>query len=182
MLINHYKAISQKSLEAVRILSENPDSLLQLTKSHNFAQDFEDLLAAIEERPEAEILRLAVNEYNFALHAAASARYRHASISLRLFFELASASIHFSAYEINLRKWLNNSGDINWTRLTDPEKGLFAKPFIEAFHPGMETSARQYSALAGKVYRECSEYVHGNRHTHEAVEETLIFNETSFHE
>jgi hypothetical protein len=72
-------------------------------------------------------MRLAIREYQFALFAAAGGTYRHASISLRLFFELALATVHFSAYEIKLRKWLSNSGDIVWAALIDSDNGVYAK-------------------------------------------------------
>jgi len=141
-------------------------ALAEFTKSHNFVSDFELLLAVIKGRPEAQVLELAIREYQFALYAAASGRYRHAHISLRLFLELALTTINFSAHEIKLHKWLANSEDIVWAALVDPDNGVFASSFIAAFNPGLASDGKQYAAIAGQVYRECSEFVHGNLHTH----------------
>jgi hypothetical protein len=39
--------------------------------------------------------------------------------------------------------------------------------FLSAFHPDIAASGKQYRVMAAKVYRECSEFVHGNMHTHD---------------
>ncbi|MGJ5080663.1 hypothetical protein [Bradyrhizobium sp. HKCCYLS3013] len=161
-----YLVLIGRSVDCLIDLLDDREALEAFTRSHNFAADFELLLATIEERPEAEVMGLAIREYQFALYAIAAAKYRHATISLRLFFELSLSSIHFSANEFHLREWQVKKRDINWNALTDPSDGVFAHNFIEAFNPGMERLGKQYATLAGTVYRECSEYVHGNRHTY----------------
>lgn len=175
---DHYRSLLSKSTEAFEQLLTDQEAFSEFTKSNNFLNDFELLRLAIDSRPEAELFALGIREYQFALYAASTSMYRHASISLRLFLELSLATIHFSAHEIRLRKWLNNSGDINWSSLIHPEEGVFAKNFILAFNPGMEDLGKQYSTIAEKAYRECSEFVHGNSHTHSAAERPLGFDQS----
>lgn len=161
-----YLVLISRSFDCFNDLLGDNEALEAFTRSHNSSSDFELLLSAIDGRPEAEVMQLAIREYQFALYAAAAGKYRHATISLRLFLELALASVHFSAHELYLREWLVRKRDINWNALLDASAGVFAHNFIEIFNPGMEGMGKQYSTLAGTVYRECSEYVHGNRHTH----------------
>ncbi|NPU11796.1 hypothetical protein HL666_13575 [Bradyrhizobium sp. 83002] len=147
-------------------MASDEDALSSFNRSHNFMSDFELLHSTISARPEADVFLLAIREYHFSLCALASANYRHAFISLRLFFELSLASIQFSASELKLRLWLANRSDIVWSTLIHEDNGVFGAAFMSAFQPELSNSAKQYSALAQKAYRECSEHVHGNVHTH----------------
>lgn len=165
-VIAHYTSLIERSLHHFQTMSANEESIAAFTRSHNFITDFELLGEVIAARPEAKVLSLAVREYQFALYALAAANYRHAFISLRLFFELALSTVQFSASELKLRLWLANKADIVWSGLVHEEHGVYAKPFVSAFEPELAESSTQYSALAQKAYRECSEHVHGNAHTH----------------
>lgn len=174
---DHYRLLLDRSSQAFQDLASDQDAMLAFTKAHNFLSDYDTMHRAISSRPEAAVLELAVREYQFALFAACSGMYRHATISLRLFLELALASIQFSAYEIKLRQWLGNSSDINWDNLVNLENGVFSKPFVKAFFPELQDHGREYAALVNKTYRECSEFVHGNVHTHPDANLPLSFDQ-----
>jgi hypothetical protein len=114
---DHYRSLAAKGTAALEDLISEPEGSAAFAKAHNFLADFEALLAAIKQRPEAEIFALAIREYQFALFAASTSSYRHASISLRLFLELSLATILFSAHEIQLRKWRNSEAhDRVWSK------------------------------------------------------------------
>jgi hypothetical protein len=163
----HYRAVLQRNLEMLSALEADEPAFAEFTKVHNLVADAEKLSNLLDGRPERVLIDLAIREFNFALVAASSAHYRHAHISLRLFFELALTAVHFSAHEINLRRWIANSKDIIWSSLVDADEGVFAVNFVKAFGSGLEENAAQYRTMAEKVYRECSEFVHGNLHTHQ---------------
>lgn len=175
LVTDHYLGLLDKSKEVVQALAGDGDALTAFTRSHNFVADFELLHKCIEGRVEAKILALANREYQFALYALAAGTYRHAFISLRLFFELALATIFFSASEIKFRRWGNNAQDIVWSALIDKENGVYSIAFISAFDKELSSFGKQYAALAEKVYRECSEHVHGNLHTHPEDGSALSF-------
>ncbi len=120
-------------------------------------------------------MKAGLREYQFALLAVAQGQYRQSFMALRLFFELALASIHFSANEFNLRMWIQGSQDIIWQSLINADTGVLSKNFLKAFNPATSEHATQFRTLAEKVYRECSEYVHGNAHTHESLPEHIVF-------
>ncbi len=52
--------------------------------------------------------------------------------------------------------------DIIWNRLVDKEQGVFSTNFVSSFNEGLKSYGLQYGSLAQAVYRECSEFVHGN--------------------
>jgi len=165
----HYKALMARAGEALDKLVEDGERFPAFTAAHNFGTEFETLISAVKERPEAIIFDLALKEFHFSLYASSSGSYRHAHVGLRLFFELFCAGVLFSAYEIKLRSWLAGSegSDIKWSAISSPETGIFSTNFLNAFNPDISPSGKQYLAIATKAYRECSEFVHGNVHTHE---------------
>lgn len=178
--IEHYTSLIERSLHHFKTMSADEEALAAFTRSHNFTPDFELLREVIAGRPESKVLSLAVREYQFALYALAAANYRHAFISLRLFFELALSTVLFSASELKLRLWLANKSDIVWNALVHEEHGVYATSFVSAFEPELASSSKQYSTLAKKVYRECSEHVHGNANTHPESDAPIEFNKDSF--
>lgn len=134
--------------------------------SHNVLKDFEIMLQVIGGR-ERTIFMQACREYQYSLEAAIYGNYRHAFSSLRLAFELFVAAIYFSAHQMEMRLWLSGHDDLHWGMLNHQDKGLFSHTFIRAFNPELGQYRAQYMGLASTVYRECSEYVHGNPGTHE---------------
>jgi len=101
-------------------------------------------------------------------------------MALRLSFELALASIQFSANELNLRQWMQGGRDINWQSIISSDDGVFSINFVRAFNPSLAEDSRQYRTIAEKVYRECSEYVHGNALTHKHLSDKIEFVEDVF--
>lgn len=148
--------------------------------SHSFISDLEHWIIALSDRAETELLKSALREYEFALLAVVQGQYRQSFMALRLFLELALAAVHFSGNELQLRIWLRGGRDIGWKSLINIENGVFSKTFIDAFHDGLAEEGPRYGAIADSVYRECSEYVHGNAPTHELLPEKLIFVERVF--
>ena len=94
------------------------------------------------------------------------------------FFELSIATIDFSAHELRLRRWQAHLDDIIWAKLMDAETGIYSDSFLRSFSAELAPLGKQYSTLASKVYRECSEYVHGNLNTHPGPDTPLEFSET----
>lgn len=178
-VLEHYRTLINNSNT---VLSEMVEAkgLEALIASHNYLLDFDKLKMAIAGRPEAAVLESAVKEYQFALFALVSGQYRHAFGGLRLFFELMLATVHFSAHEIDYRMWAKDSKDINWSALKDPQNGVFATNFIRAFNPGFAEFGKQYLAIAEAVYRECSQYVHGNAGTHAVLPSDIEFQIEAF--
>lgn len=115
------------------------------------------------------MLKLALIEYQHALHADAFAQYRQANMSLRLFLELALGAVQFSAHEIDARLWLSGGKDNRWGEIVSEDTGVFSKRFCCAFFEELGEHIDQYRTMAKSLYRECSEYVHGNSYSYERI-------------
>lgn len=178
-VLEHYRGLFRNS-DTVMTEMVGANGVEALIVSHNYLLDFDAIKMAIAGRPEAAVLDSAVKEYQFALFALVSGQYRHAFGGLRLFFELMLSTVQFSAHEIDYRMWAKDSKDINWNSLKDPQNGVFATNFIRAFNPGFSDCGKQYSAIAEAVYRECSEFVHGNAGTHAILPADIAFQKEAF--
>jgi hypothetical protein len=176
----HYKALLGKQGELLAEMLGDAESLSSFTQSNDYGNDLEKLTASLGNRPEAIIWRLAGREYQFALTEAAVANYRHAYMALRLSMELSLGAIYFSAYEIKLRRWLSGTADILWEPIINKDEGIYSKNFITAFGPDFATDGAQYGTLVAVAYRECSEFVHGNLHTHVDPNEPMKFDKGAF--
>lgn len=174
-VIEYYKNLKKNADGVLEKIVEAQDAREALIAAHNYILDFDVIKMAIIGRPEVAVFETAVKEYQFALFALTLGQYRHAFGGLRLFFELMLATIQFSAHEIDYRMWLKDSKDINWSALKDAQSGVFSVNFIQAFNPDFSDSAKQYSAIAEKVYRECSEFVRGNAGTHSILPAEIKF-------
>lgn len=136
-----------------------------LARNHAFIHDLEVWLDVLKPRPEALILQEAIKEYQFALVALMQGSYRHGFMSLRLFMELTLVSVFLSADLVSLHEWLQRRADTKWSVLIDVENGLFSKRFAKAFFAELAPFAMSQKEMAEKVYRECSQFVHGNPET-----------------
>jgi hypothetical protein len=177
---DHYRRLIKHSGTIVEAMLADEEAVQAITVSHNYLLDFGLLKQAITNRPEKNVLDAAVKEYQLALFALASGQYRYAFAGLRLFFELMLATVQFSAREIDYRLWAKDSKDINWSALIDTQSGVFSRNFMQAFNPEFEDSLKQYSAISAAVYRECSEFVHGNAGTHTTLPTDIEFHRLTF--
>lgn len=179
-VIEHYRHLMENTRGVLETMAGVDRAREALIASHNHILDYDTLKMSIIDRPEAAVLDSAVKEYQLALFALASGQYRSAFGGLRLFFELMLATVLFSAHEIDYRMWAKDLKDINWGALKDSQVGVFSSSFIRAFNPAFVDNAKQYLAIAEVVYRECSEFVHGNAGTHASLPSDIAFQEEAF--
>lgn len=175
----HYRRLQAECSAVMAATFEADVNRLQAI-SHNFVAEMEEWLRVLASRPEAELFKAALREYQYSLLAVVQGQYRQAFMALRLSFELLLASVHFSANELALRMWFVGRKDIVWAAIASNETGVLSKQFVGAFFEDLAESAPAYLAMAEKVYRECSEYVHGNAQTHEELPEGIEFNSATF--
>lgn len=144
--------------------------------------DLSQCIEKVSNRPEHEVFELSIKEYQHALNAVCHGNYRQAFSSLRLALELWLAGISFSTTERELRAWKARKQDIVWGKLIDENNGILSKALISLFCPQLEQHAASYRVICEKIYRECSEYVHGNHHTHALLPQEISFNQLTFRE
>lgn len=142
----------------------------KLAKQHQDAHqrllEVERTFSAISDRREYRLFEMATRLLADGLCQIATANYQLAFYCLRSFLELSASGVRFSAFEYELREWECGRRDVSWTLLSGDETGFCSMNFANAFLPEIKDETRHYQGLARRVYRECSEYVHGNPATH----------------
>ncbi len=152
----------------------------QHSKSHSKVLDLEEWISVLSSRPEADLLKAGVQEYQFALLAVVQGQYRQAFMALRFFMELTLSAVYFSSNELELRLWLRGERDIFWEPLVNNDSGIFSKRFVRAFCEPLVDESLHYGVIARKLYRECSEYVHGKAQLQKNLPDTIEFNHDIF--
>lgn len=176
---DHYKELGQKCSEIMNVSLEE-SRLPSLSKNHATLFDFNKCIETLKERPEYDILEMALREYQMAILSINLGLYNQAFISLRFFFERTLVAILFSTKEIDLRLWLRGERDTYWQEIIDEDNGVFSHTFYRAFFPELKEESKHFWAMSQKVYRECSEYVHGNMAVQDKIPKALEFNEYLF--
>lgn len=150
--------------------------------SHAFIFDYTNWLEILEERFEHSIYKMAIREYQTALLSNTIGLYNQAFLGLRFFFERTLVAVLFSANEMDLRLWHRGERDTYWQEIIDENNGIFSNKFCRAFFPELKDERIHFQRIAQKVYRECSEYVHGNLGVQSKIPESLGFDEFLFNE
>ena len=180
-VIEHYKAIGTTSIEILNKSLQEEDIDL-LSSNHSFIYDFSIWLEVLKDRPEISILQNAIKEYQISILSNNMGLYQQAFMGLRFFLERTLVAILFSANEIELNLWKLGERDTYWSELMDDEKGIFSAKFCKAFFPELKDEITHFKAITKKVYRECSEYVHGNQSIFDKIPNELSYSVDVFHE
>ena len=151
------------------------DVRLALTKALASITGLEQILNSISNKQEYPVYIQALQEIQYSLLSVSIGNYRHAYSSLRLFFELCLAAVEFSTNLKYFRGWELSKEDIFWNRLSDDQDGVMSKNFCKLFFSELSDEAPRYRNLATTVYRECSEFVHGNPKATSTLPDTLQF-------
>lgn len=117
------------------------------------------------------MFELSLREYTLSLLFVASGLYKQAMASLRFSLEYTLFSIMLSSSELNYRLWKTHQKDECWAETIHAQTGVYGSVFIQAFAPELKNHGASLQTLARDVYRECSEYVHGN---YEVMQETPL--------
>ncbi|WP_099192683.1 hypothetical protein [Tepidibacter mesophilus] len=151
-----------------------------LSKSHYFGTEYEKWIDLITNRKENILYKSALNEYYMSNLALVQGNYRHAFVSLRFFIEQTLFGIQLSINEQELKMWLNRKKDMYWSSIVNEESGIFSKVYIDVFCPNLSRYADKYRNMAKQVYRNCSEYIHGNDIIDCRLPEKIQFDEMAF--
>lgn len=180
-VIEYYKTIGSTAINILDESLANEDIDL-LSSNHLFISDFSSWLDVLEDRPEISIFKNAIKEYQMSILSNNIGLYQQAFMGLRFFLERTLVAILFSANEIELNLWKLGERDTYWSELIDDNKGIFSDRFCKAFFPELKDEIKHFKAITIKVYRECSEYVHGNQIIIDKIPESMNYSIEIFHE
>jgi len=178
---DHYKELGKQATNVLEESLKNEDLDL-LSSNHSFLHDFASWIEVLKERPEKDILQNAIKEYQMALLSNTIGLYQQAFMGLRFFLERTLVALLFSANEIELNLWKIGERDTYWAELMDKDKGIFSHKFCKAFFPELKSEINHFNAITLKVYRECSEYVHGNQSVIGKIPNILDYSKDLFYE
>ena len=139
--------------------SEHSAKLIELFQ---FSEDLNVWADLLNNGADRTILISAIQEFELGFQAVVSGQYRYSFIAQRYFLEQICRFIYLSTNELHLRHWKLGLRDISWSSLIDNENGIFSKVFMRAFYPEIEAEGPHLIAIASKLYRESSEFIHGN--------------------
>ena len=156
------------------------DNVEIFSASHLFVADLEKWMKYLNGFREGIMYRTAMEEYANALFLLASGLYRQAYITLRFFLEHMLFGLYLSVNEMNFRRWSMNRYDMHWSEITDEENGVFCRDFFEAFSPECSEYATELLGICKQLYRELSEYTHGNLLATQTLPADVQYNSDSF--
>lgn len=148
---------------------------LMMNKSCGLCHDLSTWVRVLNRLQECLLYAKAEQEYLTAMLNLAQGQYRNAFKGLRLVLELCLQGIYLSANLVELKEWLNNSCDTNWSKLTNPDTSPLGTRFCKAFFPELSGNANNFLTMAVTVYRELSEAIHGNVPYHLPLPDSFEF-------
>jgi hypothetical protein len=172
---DYLKKLNEKSQEIFAwTIAAHQESL---AKVHHLASQMSDFSDLILDSDEKNMLRVACSQLETSSLALSFGLYRQAMSSLRLTFEISLGCVHFSVHKLEHKEWLVGRADIKWSALIDEDCGLFSHRFADAFFPELREYSQDYGVRAKALYRNLSEFVHGNSDTWESGGIALASNE-----
>lgn len=157
----HFTALNRE-FSAVIESSFSSEKAQMISDHFQFIDDLNAWYEILQEKEDTTILLSAIKEYEFSFQAVLNGQYRYAFIAQRYFLEQVCRFIYLSTNELHLRHWKLGIKDISWGSLVDKENGIFSKIFIRAFFDEVENEGEHMITLSSKLYRESSEFIHGN--------------------
>ena len=153
--------ISQETKEIIRKTVSSKHHYA-LCKCCVFESDLSTWISILKSEPQLVLYQSALNECATANFLCSQGLYKHSFISLRLCLEHLMFGVFFSTNDFYFRKWKAGISDIGWATITDADNGLFSHEYFRAYAPEFIEMKDELLAIAKSVYRECSEFVHGN--------------------
>ncbi len=175
----HYISLKEVS-NGILEQSLNDENITLIAKSHNILFEYSVWLDILKDKPEFKILKTASKELQISIMTLNFGFYSKSFSGLRFFLERSLVAILFSSQEIELKLWEKGERDTYWSEIIDENKGIFSHRFSNAFFPDMKDEIKHFRNLTQKVYRECSEFVHGNNSAIQSLPDSLEYNKVLF--
>ncbi|MEZ8142714.1 hypothetical protein [Enterovibrio sp. FF113] len=158
---NHFIQLNNEFSKVVEASFSSKNSP-KISELFHFVDDLNVWHEILKDKEDTTILISAIKEYEFSFQAALNGQYRYAFTAQRYFLEQVCRYVYLSTNELYLRHWKLGLKDISWGSIVDKENGIFSRTFIRAFYNEVEEEGTHMITLSSKLYRETSEYIHGN--------------------
>lgn len=169
----YYRKINAQSQQ---ILEQSLD-ISFLGKINDFTSALELWRNSISLIDQKELINKSIEQIELSSVMLLNGFYRSAFIHLRLSLEILYGSIFFSTNLMDFREWKLGKKDNQWNAIIDVDNGILSKRFASVFFPELKDTVMEYYTDSKILYRELSEYVHGNYSTWEIHSPTLSYND-----
>lgn len=193
-IVEYYENFKAKVIGNIdTTLKAENDYHTLMTKNRSFCDDYGKWIFILGTSPETIIYRNAVKVYQEAFGNMLMGLYQPAFMGLRYFLERTLVGVYFSGSEVELRTWMHGQRDTYWSELIGEEdedkdfdkkknevnvnKGLYSLKYTRAFFEEISEVAKVFRAQTKTVYRECSEFVHGNPKALDSLSDTIKYSE-----
>ena len=169
-------ALAKKNIEK---FSEN-GFMEGIDKQFVFLKDLEQWIQCCGDFASYELVIEANGECLRSLILCMQGYYKDAFIGLRQFMEHMLFAIDLSTNDFKYRKWKRGKEDMVWSKIVDKDQGIFSVEFLKTYAADVdEERSIEFHTIAKNIYRECSEYVHGNYEKLENLSYGLKYSEES---
>lgn len=174
--------------EINRKAKENIEKLVTFGKMDDlnmciaFSDDFNTWLSYCGFFSEYRLVKEAQTECANSIYLCAQGLYKEAISTLRQCLEHTLFAVMLSTNDYQYRLWQAEKCDMSWTKLMDEQNGIFGVEFIRMYAKDLDPKGKsmELTTIAKEVYRECSEYVHGNYKKLSVLSDVLVYNEKAF--
>lgn len=172
----HFSSLNDMYRKVIEQSFESKHEAL-LSEMFQFTEDLTLWCDILSEHTDTTLLISAMQEFELGFQAAVSGQYRYAFIANRYFIEQVCKYVYLSSNEFYLRQWKCGLRDISWNSITDVDSGIFSVNYIRAFYSEVDTEGKHILQLVSALYRETSEFVHGNFSKIDILPMKIEFNE-----
>ena len=171
--------ICERAKENIDMLNAS-GKLDALSKCIAFVDDLHKWVSYCDNLKNYILVEEAQTECINSIYMCAQGFYKEAMTTLRQFFEHMLFAILLSTNDYKYRLWQVGKYDMSWSQIVDDQNGIFGKQFISVYAENLdEVRSVELITIAKNVYRECSEYVHGNFEKLSSLPDNLLFDESA---
>lgn len=170
---------SRENIENLKTFRKMDD----LNKCIAFADDFSTWLLYCGNFSKYRLISEAKTECINSICLCAQGFYKEAISTLRQCLEHTLFAVMLSTNDYKYRLWQAGKCDMSWTDLMNNQNGIFGIQFIRTYANDVEeTRSIELLTIAKEVYRECSEFVHGNFEKLNMLTDSLAYSEKAFNQ
>lgn len=146
-----------------------------------FLEDVQNWLSCCGCFSDYPLVKKAQTECTYSIFMCSQGFYGEAITNLRQFLEHMLFAIWLSTNDYAYRLWKAGQYDMSWARIMEDQDGIFSKKFIRMYAVDLnEDRSMELISISREVYRECSEFIHGNFEKISILSNGVAYNEKAF--
>lgn len=177
MKISEY--LENINTESQKIFTQSISENAEFGQAHHLSSCIFEFSEIILDSDEKDMLKKVSTQLESSMMSLALGFYRQAFYSLRLSFEMGLGAVYFSTNKLEHSEWIHGKADIIWSKIMDADSGVLSSRFCDAFFPELSYLVKDYQNKSKILYRQLSEFVHGNYETWSRSGMHIQYNKTT---